>query len=134
MKKQISKNSFWHKAIITSTLTCLIGWVNAQSSSQWTLLTNDKGVSVEYQLAQCNGKDFLFYNIQNSTNQPATVMCTINVKDAGGNVLLSLPPQPFTLGPNGTTRGSCAEITSEYVKPLPPSSGYQIELVNSKVF
>jgi hypothetical protein len=86
-----------------------------------------------YQITQCNAKDFLVYKVENTNAHPVTVMSTLKIKGASGNVLLTIAPQPIMVQPGKTLVGTCAGLASELVKPLPHETSYQVELIDIKI-
>ena len=133
MKLKLLKKIACLNLLITFSLSSL-NFLSAQTSPPtWTQIKEEKGITISYQLAKCNNQNFLFYQIKNSTNHSATVFCSLIIKDADGNIILTLPLQRYLSTPKVDIQGSCEQASSDYAKPLPPSAAYKVEVVNIKI-
>jgi hypothetical protein len=105
----------------------------AQTSETWQELKSEKGVSLSYQIADCQGNNFLFLKVENSTNAMTSAAYSIQVRDENGKILFVLPSRPHNLQADKTEVGDCEHATSEYSKPLPKAGSYKVELINLTV-
>lgn len=102
----------------------------AQASESWQDLKTGNGVNLSYQISNCNGTDFLFFKVANSTDHPVSALYSINVKDGNGKILFVIPARPHLVEAGKIESGSCNKATSEFSFPLPAADSYTIELIN----
>lgn len=122
------------KKQITLLFSLFLGSVAfSQSSSGWSDLNSDKGVSLSYQVTTCNEKDFILFKIENASNEAHTTFYSVKIKDQNGQTIMMLPARPVTTIANTTDSGDCSVPTSEFCRPLPQATSYVIELVDFSV-
>ncbi|NOT37520.1 MAG: hypothetical protein HOP11_09100 [Saprospiraceae bacterium] len=57
----------------------------------WQLAYNQNGISVYYNLETCNGKDMIYFKIENKTNQDKIIKLAGSVRDATNTQNISAP-------------------------------------------
>lgn len=131
MKMKFFKKSLAINVIVSFVCLLSASFLQAQSTTGWTLKSNEQGVKFSFKVDTCVTGNVLFFQFENTNNNPVTVNYHVILN---GSSATDLPlPQNIALGANETIAGQCQgtpALSRPTDNPTNPISNFSMNIQN----
>jgi hypothetical protein len=109
---------------------------NDEPTPTWTIMSENEGVRLSYQIGNCNGQDWLWYLAENTSASRKRIEFQIEVLDQGDNNMRKLPMASLVLMPGEVQMINC-NIPLPHLRyisiPVKNKQLFEIELASVKI-